>query len=49
MQRRDMHQLLLLAAKIKTLGDMQQVFEEMKSQGITRGSMEFVIDRVWWE
>ena len=49
MTKTEMHQLLLLAARLDTLGDIAEVFREMKRQGITRGSMLYVVDQVWWE
>lgn len=33
----------------ETLGDIAEILEEWKATGITRESVLYVIDRVWWE
>lgn len=43
------HHLLLLAAKIKNYGDLEQVVREIKLEGWTRASIEYVIGQVYWE
>lgn len=32
-----------------TLGDLAELMEEWKHSGISRESVEYVIERVWWE
>ncbi len=32
-----------------TLGDIAETFREMKAQGMTRGSLEYVLDQVYFD
>jgi hypothetical protein len=32
-----------------TLGEIAVTLRELKDQGVTRGSILYVVDRVWWE
>ena len=32
-----------------TLGDIANVFQKWKEAGITRESVQFVTNKVWWE
>jgi hypothetical protein len=33
----------------ETLGDIQELLLEWKETGISRESVEYVINKVWWE
>lgn len=34
--------------KVITLGDIAAVLEDLRSQGVTLGSLNYVIERVYW-
>lgn len=34
---------------VLTLGDIEKVLVELKLKGVSKGAMQYVIERVWWE
>jgi uncharacterized protein YjiS (DUF1127 family) len=44
----DAHGVAVLS-EVETLGDVAEVLEFLKGIGITRASVEYVLDRVFWE
>lgn len=38
-----------VTGQVRTLGDIADVLQAMKDQGITRESIVYALDRVYWE
>lgn len=37
------------SGNIKTLGELAEVFQELKDEGVSRGSMEYVTEKVFFD
>ena len=38
-----------MSGNIKTLGELAEVFQELKDEGVSRGSMEYVTEKVFFD
>lgn len=38
-----------MTGEAPTLGEIAVILSELKERGVTRGSIEYVINQVWWE